>query len=68
MMGEIVVCDCCGTRLGRDEIALNKKLNGLDTEEYLCLECFSEALGVTVRDLELKIEDFKESGCMLFQE
>ena len=46
----------------RDEIALNKKLNGLETEEFLCLECMAEEFGVTVEDLENRIEYFKESG------
>jgi biotin operon repressor len=54
--------------LVRDEIALNKKLNGLDTLEFLCLSCLAEELGVTQRDLRHKIEDFKESGCTLFGE
>lgn len=67
-MDEILICDCCGKRLVRDEVALNKKLNGLDVEELLCLGCLAEALGVTEGELELKIEDFKDSGCTLFQE
>ena len=67
-MDEMMICDCCGTRLDRDEIALNRKLNGLDTEAFLCLGCLAEALGVTERDLALKIQDFKESGCTLFMD
>ncbi len=67
-MTENIYCDACGSRLVRDEIALNKKLNGLDTLEFLCLSCLAEELGVTQRDLRHKIEDFKESGCTLFGE
>jgi len=63
---EMINCEGCGSRLGRDEIALNRKLNGLETEEFLCLECMAEEFGVTVQDLENKSEDFKESGCTLF--
>lgn len=65
---EMINCEACGCRLIRDEIALNKKLNGLETEEFLCLECMAEEFGVTVQDLENKIEDFKESGCTLFED
>ena len=47
----MINCEVCGGRLNRDEIALNKKLNGLETEEFLCLECMAEEFGVTVEDL-----------------
>ena len=67
-MTEILFCDACGCRMESDEIALNKKLNGLETEEFLCLDCMAEEFGVTVQDLENKIEDFKESGCTLFED
>ena len=67
-MDELLNCDCCGLRLKKDEVALNKKLFGLDIEEFLCLSCMAEDLGVTVSELELKIEDFKESGCTLFED
>lgn len=65
---EMINCEVCGGRLIRDEIALNRKLNGTETETFLCLECMAEEFGVTVRDLENKIEDFKESGCTLFED
>lgn len=60
-------CCECGRRLISDEIALNKKLLGLDIDEFLCLSCFAESYQTTVEELELKIEDFKESGCTLFE-
>ena len=66
-MTEILFCDACGCRMEGDEIALNKKLNGVDTEVFLCLTCMAEDLGVTEQDLQNKIEDFKESGCKLFE-
>ena len=68
MVTETISCDACGCGLVRDEIALNRKLNGLDTEEFLCLDCMAEEFGVTVQDLRDKIEDFKESGCTLFED
>ena len=67
-MPEFVYCDSCGKRLMNDEIALCRKLNGLDTEEYLCLECMAEELDTSVEELLLKIEDFKEGGCLLFED
>ena len=67
-MDEWELCDNCGRRLEKDEIALCKKLNGLDTEVFLCQSCLAEELCVTEEELQMKIEDFKESGCTLFQE
>ena len=43
-MEEILYCDICCRRMVRDEIALNRKLNGLETEEFLCLTCMAEEL------------------------
>ncbi len=60
------ICDSCGANLSKDEIALNKKLMGLDVEEFYCLSCFADILGTTEQDLKEKIEDFKEEGCTLF--
>ena len=67
-MAEIIYCEFCGSRMSRDETALNRKLNGLETEEFLCLHCLAEELDVTEQDLRNKIEDFKESGCKLFED
>ena len=66
-MEEILYCDLCGGRISRDEAALNQKLNGLETTEFLCLGCLAEELGATEEDLRNKIKDFKESGCTLFE-
>ena len=59
------VCDC-GKKLTKDEIAVCKKLLGVDTEEFYCLPCLAEYLGCTTEDLEDKISEFKEQGCTLF--
>jgi hypothetical protein len=65
---ETIYCEGCGCELDRDEIGLNKKLNGTETEDFLCLDCMAEEFDVTVADLKNKIEDFKESGCTLFED
>lgn len=65
-LNERVFCSYCGRSMIRDEIALNMKLIGPEPEEFLCLSCLSEEIGVPVRELKLKIEDFRESGCTLF--
>ena len=61
-----VECCECGRTLLKDEIALCKKLLGIDTEEFYCIDCLSEYLECTRTDLEIKIQEFKEQGCSLF--
>ena len=59
-------CIDCGRQLMKDEIALNKKLVSLELKEFRCLDCLSVSFGCEVEDLQIKIEEFKEQGCILF--
>lgn len=61
-----IICCECGQSLPRDEIALCKKLLGVDTEEFYCMDCLSDFLGCVRADLEIKVQEFKEQGCTLF--
>lgn len=61
-----IECCVCSRTLVKDEIALNKKLLGIDTEDYYCIDCLSEYLECEKEDLEIKIQEFKEQGCTLF--
>lgn len=60
--------DCfeCSKGLKKDEIALCKKLFGVDTEDFYCIDCLAEYLECNRTDLEIKIQEFKEQGCTLF--
>lgn len=60
--------ECCECRkaLKKDEVALSKKLIDIDTENFYCLDCMAEYFGCEVKDLEIKIQEFKEQGCTLF--
>ena len=62
----IRICDNCGKKLDKDTAALNQKLMGTETEIYLCLGCLAEELDTSEEELQAKIEDFKEEGCVLF--
>ena len=56
-------CISCGKKdLSKDEVGINLKLIGEDTENFYCLDC----LDVGVQDILDKIEEFKEEGCTLF--
>lgn len=61
-----IECCECGRALEKDEMALCKKLLGIDTEDFYCIDCLSEYLECTRVDLEIKIQEFKEQGCALF--
>ncbi len=61
-------CASCGKPLSKkNEIGINKKLLGEQTEVYYCMDCLAEYLEVTVQDIEDKIEEFKDQGCKLFE-
>lgn len=59
-------CCECQRKLVKDEIALSRKLLGVNIEEFYCLQCLSEYLECTLSDLQIKIQEFKEQGCALF--
>ncbi len=59
-------CCVCSKKLNKDEIALCKKLLGLDMEDFYCLDCLGGFLECSVEDLRIKIQEFKEQGCTLF--
>lgn len=65
MRKKAVCCDC-GRRLKKDEIALTRKLVDADAAEFYCISCLAEFIGCTVQDLQEKIQEFKEQGCVLF--
>lgn len=60
------VCIDCKKILTKDEVALCRKLIAENTEDLMCLDCFSVFMGCTVDDLKTKISEFKEQGCTLF--
>ena len=65
-MRKKVGCCECDKALQKDEIALCKKLLGVETEDFYCIDCFAEYLECNRTDLEVKIQEFKEQGCTLF--
>lgn len=60
-------CISCGKKnLTKDEVGINLKLIGEDTQNFYCLDCIANFLDVSVQDILDKIEEFKEEGCTLF--
>lgn len=61
-------CYVCGkVPLTKNEIGLTKKLIDKKAQLYYCLSCLAEYLEVSEEELLEKIEEFKDSGCQLFQ-
>ena len=68
MAKKIFSCIACGkTPLSRNEIGINKKLLGLKSKDFYCLECLADFLEVEPQDILEKIEEFKNDGCKLFE-
>lgn len=60
-------CISCGKKdLSKDEMGINLKLIGEDTQNFYCLDCLANVLDVRAQDILDKIEEFKEEGCTLF--
>lgn len=61
-------CIACGKNsLNKNEIGINKKLLGMKSENFYCIDCLANFLEVTPQDILDKIEDFKSDGCKLFE-
>lgn len=60
-------CISCGQKeLSKNEIGINKKLLGERNENFYCIECLADYLGVSNEDIYEKIEEFRVEGCKLF--
>ena len=67
MMKKKYSCTSCGKRdLDKNTVWINKKLLGLETQSYFCMDCLAAYLDTTVEALNEKIEEFKDEGCKLF--
>ena len=68
MAAKNVCCIACGkSSLSKNEIGITKKLLGMKTKNFYCLECLANLLEVEPQDILDKIEDFKHDGCKLFE-
>lgn len=58
---------CRKENLTRNEIGLNKKFFGKTIKAIHCMECLANYLDLTIEELEERIQEFKDSGCTLFE-
>ena len=59
-------CCLCEKSVSADEIAMTRRLVRKTADEFFCMGCLSERLGISVPDLEKKMAYFKAIGCTLF--
>jgi len=60
-------CFICGKEnLTHNEIGLNKKLIGKDVTKFHCIQCLADYFNVSIEELEERIQEFKDTGCVLF--
>ena len=68
MAKKIFKCIACGKiPLTKNEVGINKKLFGMKSKNFYCLNCLANFLEVEPQDILDKIEDFKNDGCKLFE-
>lgn len=67
-MAKRVECYICGKEnLTRNEIGLNKKLIGQDVKRFHCMQCLADYLELSVDELVERIQEFKDTGCVMFE-
>lgn len=59
-------CFHCGCELTADDIGAYMKLINRGAQEFLCVPCLAKELKVDDGEIRRKIEQFKKSGCTLF--
>ncbi len=61
-------CKQCGRGLTADEIGLYRKMVHRGAEAYFCITCLADYFCCEEALLRRKIEEFRESGCLLFEQ
>ncbi len=59
-------CVQCGKALTFNEVGACRKFINRGCRQFLCKACLAGKLGVTVADIDRKIEQFRLQGCTLF--
>ena len=64
---KLILCKVCGSNVEKDAIGLYKKIIDKNSKRFLCLNCLANHLDTSVDELEIKIQEFKDEGCKLFE-
>ena len=66
-MADPVRCIRCGAVLGKDDVALTRKMVNRGAEKFYCISCLADHFELTEEVLLEKIREFKAMGCTLFE-
>lgn len=66
-MAETLRCVRCGAVLKKDDIALTRKMVNRGAREFFCVSCLAEHFELDEEILRVKIQEFRDMGCTLFQ-
>lgn len=60
-------CNNCGKKVNhKNEVAMNLKYHGRNTNTFLCKKCFMKQYDLTYEIWNNKVKSFKDQGCNLF--
>ncbi len=60
-------CIICSSKVEKNAIGLYRKLIEKNAKKFMCLKCLANHLDTSTDDLLEKIDDFKATGCKLFE-
>ena len=60
-------CARCGAPLGKDDVAMTRKMINRGAEVFYCLPCLAAHFELPEEILREKIKEFKAMGCTLFE-
>lgn len=61
-------CYECGAPLSFDEVGLHKKLINRGSQKFMCIHCLAKYYNCSVDLLKEKTEQFRQLGCLLFEQ
>ena len=62
----MIKCRHCGKTLVSDEIAVYKKMDCREPNDFLCKDCLADNFKCDIEIIDRKINQFKQMGCLLF--
>ena len=66
-MADPVRCIRCGAVLGKDDVALTRKMVNRGADKFYCISCLADHFELTEEILREKIREFRAMGCALFE-
>ena len=66
-MADPVRCIRCGAVLGKDDVALTRKMVNRGADKFYCISCLADHFELTEEILREKIREFRAMGCTLFE-